>query len=126
MYILRTTRSRYLHLLFTPGLQPPRTVRFSTRIRIPSMTHPMDNNPRPANLHLSVDAEGKQVLDPIFASEALGMPVADGYGWAQFEFGDQFGEGDRYTIVRKLGWGMHSSTWLARDSVSVCRQLSCY
>ncbi|KAJ7083288.1 kinase-like protein [Mycena belliarum] len=48
------------------------------------------------------------------------MPAAQGYGWAQFEFGDSVGRKDRgrrYTILRKLGWGMHSSTWLARDEV---------
>jgi len=47
------------------------------------------------------------------------MPAADGYGWVQFEFGDQIDRDDRYITVRKLGWGMHSSTWLARDGVSV-------
>jgi hypothetical protein len=75
------------------------------------------------NQHFSVDPEGKQVVDLTFASEALGIPTADGYGWAQFEFGDQIGPGNRYIIARKLGWGMHSSTWLARDSMSVYRQL---
>ena len=50
------------------------------------------------------------------------MPAAKGYGWAQFEFGDQIGQDNRYTIVRKLGRGMYSSTWLARDSMSVYRQ----
>ncbi|KAJ7223412.1 kinase-like domain-containing protein, partial [Mycena pura] len=34
-----------------------------------------------------------------------------------FEFGDLVGDDQRYTILRKLGWGMHSSTWLARDKV---------
>ncbi|KAJ7748548.1 kinase-like protein [Mycena maculata] len=45
------------------------------------------------------------------------MPAAKGYGWAQFGFGDSIGNDHRYTILRKLGWGMHSSTWLARDEV---------
>ncbi|KXN87240.1 Serine/threonine-protein kinase SRPK [Leucoagaricus sp. SymC.cos] len=73
--------------------------------------------PGPTNQHFSVDPEGKQVVDLTFASEALGMPAANGYGWAQFEFGDQIGQDNRYTIARKLGWGMHSSTWLARDTI---------
>jgi len=77
----------------------------------------------PTNQHFSVDPEGKQVVDLTFTSEALGMPAADGYGWAHFEFGDQTDQDNRYTIVRKLGWGMHSSTWLARDSLSVYCQL---
>lgn len=54
------------------------------------------------------------------------MPVADGYGWARFEFGDQIGRDNRYTITQKLGWGMHSSTWLARDSMSVYCRLPYY
>ena len=65
---------------------------------------------------LSVDPGGEQAVDLNFVSEALGMPAAKGYGWAQFEFGDQIGQDNRYTITRKLGWGMYSSTWLARDS----------
>ena len=119
MSILRTTRNCYLHPLFTQSLRPPRIVRFSTGTRIPSTTQLEGTNP-----NLAVDAEGKQVVDPGFASEALGMPAADGYGWAQFEFGDQIGEDNRYMIARKLGWGMHSSTWLARDKTSVYCQLS--
>ena len=52
------------------------------------------------------------------------MPAVKGYGWAQFEFGDQIGQDNRYKIVRKLGWGTFSSAWLARDSTSVYLQLS--
>ena len=70
----------------------------------------------PTNQHPPADPEGGQVAYLSFFSEPLGLPAADGYGWAQFEFGDQIG---RYTIARKLGWGMYSSTWLARDSTSV-------
>ena len=76
----------------------------------------------PTNQHFSVDPEGKRVVDLSFASEALGMPASEGFGWAQFEFGDRIGQDNRYTISRKLGWGMYSSTWLARDGVSVYRQ----
>ncbi|KAJ7761461.1 kinase-like protein [Mycena olivaceomarginata] len=75
----------------------------------------MSTSTEPMNQRLSVDPEGKTVVDLTFASEALGMPAAQGYGWAQFEFGDSVGIDQRYTILRKLGWGMHSSTWLARD-----------
>ncbi|KAJ7224018.1 kinase-like domain-containing protein [Mycena haematopus] len=73
----------------------------------------------PTNQHFSADPEGKTVVDfkLTFASEALGMPAAKGYGWAQFEFGESIGDDQRYTILRKLGWGSHSSTWLARDKV---------
>ncbi|KAJ6478584.1 kinase-like protein [Mycena vitilis] len=51
-------------------------------------------------------------------SEGLGAPAEKGYGWAQFEFGESIGDDQRYTILRKLGWGQYSSTWLARDRVS--------
>ncbi|KAL0954338.1 hypothetical protein HGRIS_003336 [Hohenbuehelia grisea] len=69
----------------------------------------------PTNQHLLDNPEGKQVYS--FTSEPLGMPAADGFGWARFEFGDAVGPDQRYTIARKLGWGMHSSTWLAHDTV---------
>jgi len=58
-----------------------------------------------------------------FVSESHSTPAPRGHIWAQFEFGDQIGEDGRYTIVRKLGGGMFSSTWLARDSTSVYHQL---
>lgn len=67
------------------------------------LLEPHDSEPEPED----------RVYD--FESEALGMPAAAGYGWAQFEFGERIGPNLRYTIARKLGWGMHSSTWLARD-----------
>ena len=46
------------------------------------------------------------------------MLATAGYGWPQIDFGQRVGKDERYTIVHKLGWGMHSSTWLARDSLS--------
>ena len=117
MYVYRCalcmTRARYLRPLSTQSFRPPRIVHFSN-IRMSSTTQL-----EVANQHSLVHPEGDQVITLTFASEALGMPAADGYGWAQFEFGDQIGQDNRYTIVRKLGWGMHSSTWLARDRMSV-------
>jgi len=53
------------------------------------------------------------------------MPAADDDGWVQFEFGDQIGQHNRYTIARKLGSGMHSSTWLARDMSVYCQLSYC-
>ena len=55
------------------------------------------------------------------SKSSISLFAADGYGWAQFEFGEQIGKDNRYTIVRKLSWGMHSSTWLTRDNMSVHR-----
>jgi len=93
---------------------------------MPPTTHTEVANPDLANLHISVDPDDKQVADLIFTSEALGMLAVDGYGWAQFQFGDKIGQDSRYTIARKLGWGMHSSTWLARDSMSMYHHLPYY
>ncbi|KAF8323237.1 kinase-like protein [Clavulina sp. PMI_390] len=67
------------------------------------------------NQYFRDDPEGTKVCELGFVEEALGMPAPDGYGWAQLEFGERVGPNNRYTIARKLGWGMGSSTWLARD-----------
>ena len=69
----------------------------------------------PSNQHFSVGADGKTYVDLSFASEPLGMPAKDGYGWPQIDINQSIGPDNRYTIRRKLGWGMSSSTWLARD-----------
>ena len=65
--------------------------------------------------HFPVGSDGE--VDLIFASEPLGMPAEQGYGWAQWKFKEKVGPDARYTIVRKLGWGSHSSAWLAHDAV---------
>ncbi|ESK85798.1 serine threonine-protein kinase srpk2 [Moniliophthora roreri MCA 2997] len=71
---------------------------------------------QPTSQHFSVGPDGRKVYDLHFASEALGMPASMGYGWANLDFGQKIGPDGRYTIERKLGWGMHSSTWLSRDN----------
>ncbi|THH30829.1 hypothetical protein EUX98_g3364 [Antrodiella citrinella] len=73
----------------------------------------------PKNQHrdFSVGPNGESVYDLSFASEPLGMPASAGHGWAQLDFGQKIGPQDRFTVERKLGWGMHSSTWLARDTL---------
>jgi hypothetical protein len=71
--------------------------------------------PSPTNQRFSLDSEGNEVFDLTFASEPIGMPASETYGFPQLEFGERIGPEARYTISRKLGWGMHSSTWLARD-----------
>jgi len=44
--------------------------------------------------------------------EPLHLSVDDGYGFARVKPGDSI---DRFSIIRRLGWGMYSSTWLAKD-----------
>lgn len=67
------------------------------------------------NHHVSVTEDGQTFVDLEFVEEPLGMPASEGYGWPNLEFGEAIGPDNRYDIVRKLGWGMTSSTWLARD-----------
>ncbi|KAJ7067380.1 kinase-like protein, partial [Mycena amicta] len=87
--------------------QPPPLARTCARFR-----H-ISTSTESTNKHLSVDSIDLSK----FTSEALGLPATRGYGWAQFEFGESIGDDQRYMILRKLGRGGHSSTWLARDKV---------
>lgn len=66
-----------------------------------------------------MDADGKVVFDLDFVDEPLGSSAEMGYGWPQLEFGEAIGPDKRYTIVRKLGWGLSSSAWLAKDELRV-------
>ncbi|KAF9030184.1 kinase-like protein [Hymenopellis radicata] len=70
------------------------------------------------NQHFSVGPNGETFVDYSFESEPLGMPASRDCGWARLDFGQKIGPSERYTIERKLGWGMHSSTWLARDTLA--------
>ncbi|KAE9388756.1 kinase-like protein [Gymnopus androsaceus JB14] len=74
--------------------------------------------PLPSNVHLSVDSNGNPVHDLSFTSESIGMSVKNKCGWPRFGYGDTMGLDGQYTIRCKLGWGMHSSTWLAFDSLT--------
>ena len=70
----------------------------------------------PSNKHLSVDvAAGVTEVDLEFIEEPLGLSVEQGYGFPRFEFGESLGPDHRFKVVRKLGFGMNSSTWLSRD-----------
>ena len=88
---------------------------FTASVRSLKMSTDTGNSTKPTNQHISVGPDGKVNVDLTFVEEPLGMPASDGYGWPQFKFGETLGPEKRYTIVRKLGWGMTSSTWLARD-----------
>ena len=70
----------------------------------------------PSNKRLSVDAErGVTYVDLSFIEEPLGLSREQGYGFPRFEFGDTIGPERRYRIIRKLGWGMNASIWMAFD-----------
>lgn len=70
--------------------------------------------PLTPNQHWTIDPHsGERVVDFEFIEEPLGMPSDIGCGFPYFEFGDLLGE--RYKVLRKLGWGLNSSTWLVED-----------
>ncbi|KAF6758091.1 kinase-like domain-containing protein [Ephemerocybe angulata] len=48
-----------------------------------------------------------------FPEEPLNLSAADGFGYLAAEI-NQMLNGGEYTIVRKLGWGTRSSTWLVQ------------
>ncbi|SJK98279.1 uncharacterized protein ARMOST_01542 [Armillaria ostoyae] len=79
----------------------------------------IDTNALAANQHISsVGPDGVVHVDLTFVEEPLGMSAEEGYGWPQLEFNEAIGPENRYVICRKLGWGMSSSTWLARDTMN--------
>ncbi|KAK0244245.1 kinase-like domain-containing protein [Armillaria nabsnona] len=66
----------------------------------------------------SVGPDGKiHVGKLIFVEEPLGLPAKERYGWPYLDFNESIGPDNCYVISRKLGWGMSSSTWLARDKM---------
>ena len=92
---------------------------------VPSLTTPrpevvladLHSAPRVSNSnkHVSVNPEGIELVDLEFAEEPLGVTAEQGHGFIRIEFGDAMGPDKRYKVVRKLGWGMNSSVWMAFD-----------
>jgi len=54
-----------------------------------------------------------------FIEEPLGLSAEQGHGFLRIEFGDAIDPDRRNIIVRKLGWGMNSSVWMAFDETCV-------
>jgi len=77
--------------------------------------HAPSRFPPGSNKHISVNAEGIKLVDLEFVEEPLGVTAEQGHGYLRVEFGDAIGPDKRYKIVRKLGWGMNSSIWMAFD-----------
>jgi hypothetical protein len=55
-----------------------------------------------------------------FHEEPLGLPTSSGFGFMQVDIGDEIGELGRYRVLRKLGYGMYSTVWLAQDAGYAC------
>ncbi|KAF8885738.1 kinase-like domain-containing protein [Infundibulicybe gibba] len=88
---------------------------FTTSAHLKKMLVDLSSATETTNQHISVGPDGKVNVDLSFTEEPLGVPAEEGYGWPQLEFNETIGPGNRYMILRKLGWGMSSSSWLARD-----------
>jgi hypothetical protein len=66
-----------------------------------------------------IDEEDEEVLR--FHEEFIGLPASSGFGYMHVDIGDEIGEQGRYKILRKLGYGMYSTVWLARDAWYACQ-----
>ena len=64
---------------------------------------------------LPVNSEGVELVDLEFIEEPLGVTAEQGHGFPRIKFGDVIGPDKHYEVVRKLGWGMNSSIWMAFD-----------
>ena len=54
-----------------------------------------------------------------YNEEPIGLPPSEGFGYLDVNIGDELGPANRYHILRKLGYGVYSNVWLARDTQSV-------
>jgi hypothetical protein len=88
----------------------------SVRRHLHALNLPPPNTTEPTNRRVYIDSNGEEVIHIEFFEEPLGMTAADGQGYAQFEFGEIISKIERYIILRKLGWGMNSSVWMAYDT----------
>ena len=72
---------------------------------------------QPPTGHVSVNPEGIEAIDSDlkYVEEPLGATTEQGHGYLWIEFGDAIGPDRRYIIIRKLGWGMNASVWMAFD-----------
>jgi serine/threonine-protein kinase SRPK3 len=57
---------------------------------------------------------GAPKVIPTFPEEPLGLSVAEQGGFYAPNLMTTLNA--RYTLIGKLGWGVHSSVWLARDT----------
>ncbi|PBK74828.1 kinase-like protein [Armillaria solidipes] len=97
--------------LFRPALRSFRAIsRITARLSSTSAEGPYKD--------ISVGPDGKLHVGKLtFVEEPLGLPAKEHFGWPHLEFNESIGPDNRYVISRKLGWGMSSSTWLARDKI---------
>jgi hypothetical protein len=73
--------------------------------RYKSVAHTQLDGPSPMS-NMTTDRAVENV-ELNFVEEPLGLRADQGYGYLQVDFGQRVGPGDRYEVLRKLGWGMN-------------------
>ena len=77
-----------------------------------------------ANPNLGANEQQQDIPHFTFSEEPLGLPASEGFGYFQGGPGLTFGPDSRFKLQAKLGFGIVSSVWLARDcmydSLSCC------
>ncbi|KAL5482908.1 hypothetical protein ACEPAI_9503 [Sanghuangporus weigelae] len=53
-----------------------------------------------------------------FFEEPHGFTAEQGFGYLEIEFGERLGPEGHYEVLRKLGWSIRSTTWLAKDTLT--------
>ena len=122
--LLRVSTSRFRTLqgllsVIERGRTPSFTVRSMT------MGHPntLFADPRPAPLR-SYNKHVNPGTEHVHLEEPLGVTAEQGHGFPWIEFRDAMGPEKRYKVVRKLGWGMNSSIWMAFDGKYVLTRVT--
>jgi hypothetical protein len=99
------------HILTRPFLSPVPSVHLQNR-PLPAMAHSKTSIPAPITEQSSEDTP-TVTLD--FKEEPIGLPPSNGFGFLDVNIGDELGPDGCYVVLRKLGYGVYSNVWLARD-----------
>jgi hypothetical protein len=101
------------HILIRPFRSPVPSVHLHTSNRhLLPMTRSKTSLPAPSVEQSSEDAPAV-TLD--FKEESIGLPPSKGFGFLDVNIGDELGPDGCYVVLRKLGYGVYSNVWLARD-----------
>ncbi|GAA6031646.1 hypothetical protein JCM8097_006564 [Rhodosporidiobolus ruineniae] len=100
-------------------LPPPTTAAQPLPISHPSSAHPSQQSSLSTGSQLPQGAQASSQtsisFESVFTDEEEKLSDYEVGGYHPVRIGDVYGPGDRYEIVRKLGWGHFSTVWLARD-----------
>jgi len=99
------------HILTHPFRSHVPSVHLHTSNRpLLAMSHSKSSLPAPSP---EQDAPPTVTLD--FKEEPIGLPPSKGFGFLDVSINDELGPDGCYVVLRKLGYGIYSNVWLARD-----------